>query len=222
MLQRMAEIESSIYAVYDLHKCNYLLKSDEQIRIFGTDNNYGQEISSEMHYKNIHPDDLAFVLETDIMVHQFYSEIEAEEKKNYKLVYDFRTRNVEGFYVRHMHQSIVIELDKNGKSWLTLVISHLLSDRAENEKPQRHLINFKTGKLHLFDKIDGLNSREILTKREKEILSLIGRGYDSINISDKLNISINTVNNHRQNILRKTKTDNTTQAVLYCKRLGFL
>ena len=59
-------------------------------------------------------------------------------------------------------------------------------------------------------------------KRETEILSLIACGYDSKNISDKLFISINTVNNHRQNILRKTKTENTTQALLYCKRLGII
>lgn len=222
MIQRLAEIESSIYAVYDLNKDNYLLQSAEQKKIFGFDKGDWQNIDFEMHYKNIHPDDLAFVLETDNMVYRFYSEMPVNEKKNYKLVYDFRTRNTEGFYIRFMHQSIVLEQDKNGRTWLTLVISHLLSDCGENEKPQRHLINFKTGKLHLFNDIDDPNSGVVLTKREKEILSLIGRGYDSISISYKLHISINTVNNHRQNILRKTRTENATQAVLFCKRLGFI
>jgi len=80
----------------------------------------------------------------------------------------------------------------------------------------------KTGKLHLFNEIDGADSGVVLTKREKEIMVLISRGYDSFNISEKLHISIKTVNNHRQNILRKTKTDNTTQAVLYAKRVGLI
>ena len=74
----------------------------------------------------------------------------------------------------------------------------------------------------MFNEIDGADSGVVLTKREKEIMVLISRGYDSFNISEKLHISIKTVNNHRQNILRKTKTDNTTQAVLYAKRVGLI
>ncbi len=58
-----------------------------------------------------------------------------------------------------MHQTIHLELDKNGKAWLILVISHLLLDRSSGEKPQRRLINIKTGKLHLFSEIhDNLTS----------------------------------------------------------------
>ncbi len=221
-ISRLAEIESAVYAVYDLHKSNYLLQSEEQKKIYGLAGSKGQNVDSAMHYGRIHPDDLAFVLETDNMVYEFFSKLPSEEKKNYKQVYDFRTRTVDGFYVRHMHQSVAFELDKNGRTWLSLVISHLLPDYRKNEKPQRRLINFKTGKQYLFNMEDRENSREIISKREKEVLSLIGRGYDSINIAGKLNISVNTVNNHRQNILRKTRSDNTSQALMFCKRLGMI
>lgn len=222
MIERLAEIESSIYAVFDLHKNKYLLQSKEQLEIFGLEGNEGQNIDLNMHYKRIHSDDLAFVLETDNLQYQFFSNMSFYEKKDYKLVYDFRTRNTDGFYVRHIHQSIPLEQDKRGKTWLTLVISHPISERLPNEKPQRRLINIKTGELHLFNEIDGESSGVILTKREHEVLVLISRGYDSYNIADKMGISINTVNNHRQNILRKTKTENATQAVLYCKRIGII
>ncbi len=222
MIKRLAEIESSIYAVFDLHKNQYLLQSKEQKEIFGIDENDEQNISLEMHYKRIHPDDLPFVLETDNLQYEFFSNMTSAEKKNYKLVYDFRTRNCDGFYVRHIHQSIPLEQDKNGKTWLTLVISHPISERAPNERSQRRMINIKTGELHLFNNTDGDNSGVILTKREKEVMVLVSRGYDSYNIADKMRISINTVNNHRQNILRKIKAENATQAVLYCKRIGLI
>ncbi|MGF7141349.1 response regulator transcription factor [Roseimarinus sediminis] len=222
MIERLAEIESSIYAVFDLHKNHYLLQSREQLEIFGLDQKQDQNINFDMHYERIHPNDLAFVLETDNLHYQFLSNLPFNEKKDYKLVYDFRTRNTDGFYIRHLHQSIPLEQDKNGRTWLTLVISHPMSERLPNEKPQRRLINIKTGELHLFNKIDGKASAVILTKREKEVLILISRGYDSYNIADKMRISINTVNNHRQNILRKTRTDNATQAVLYSKRIGII
>ena len=222
ILKRLAEIESSMYAVFDMHTNTYLLQSREQLQIFGFNMNEEKHIDLEMHYKRIHPNDLAFVLETDNMLHQFFGKMPFSEKKDFKLVYDFRTRNSDGFYIRHVHQSIPLEQDKNGKTWLTLVISHPVSERAVNEKSQRRLINIRTGKLHLFNEIDGENSGIVLTKREQQVITLISRGYDSFNIADKMKISINTVNNHRQNILRKTKTDNATQAVLYCKRIGII
>ncbi len=224
MIKRLSEIERSIYAVYDMNTCNYLLKSDEQIKLFGfTNKNDSQTDEAEIHYSKIHPDDLPFVLEADNMAYHFFSQLSPKEKKDYKLIYDFRTRNMEGIYMRHMHQSVILELDGNGKAWLTLVISHPLSERPTGEKPQRKMINIKTGKLHLFNTAnENPDSGVLLTKRETEILNLISLGYDSINISTKLHISVNTVNNHRQNILRKTRTENTTQALLYCKRLGII
>ncbi len=38
------------------------------------------------------------------------------EKKNYKRVYDYRTNNEDGVCVRHIHQSISLEQNKNGKA----------------------------------------------------------------------------------------------------------
>lgn len=65
MIERLVEIESSIYAVFDLHKNQYLLQSKEQMEVFGLSEHQDQRINFELYYKRIHPDDLAFVLETD-------------------------------------------------------------------------------------------------------------------------------------------------------------
>lgn len=222
LLKRLSEVEHSIYAIYDMNKGNYLLKSEEQKRLFGFNDEIDNRSDDEIHYRNIHPNDLPFVLETENLTYHFFSELPPAEKKNYKLVYDFRIKNTEGIYRRYMHQNIILEQDINGRSWLTLVITNLLSERAINEKPQRRMINMKTGKLHLFHIDDENNQGVLLTKRESEILELIASGHNSKQISEKLFISTNTVNNHRQNILRKTHTENTTQALLYAKRIGLI
>ena len=47
-----------------------------------------------------------------------------------------------------------------------------------------------------------------LSKREVEILSLIGTGINTKEIAEKLYISADTVNCHRKNILRKSGTQN--------------
>ena len=53
------------------------------------------------------------------------------------------------------------------------------------------------------------------TKREREILSLICKGYSNNQISDKLNISQRTVERHRSNLLLKTESSNSISLVVY-------
>lgn len=57
-------------------------------------------------------------------------------------------------------------------------------------------------------------SREVkLTKKEKQIVQLILEGNGSKEISERLNISINTVLTHRKNILRKLGAKSTAEMV---------
>lgn len=52
-----------------------------------------------------------------------------------------------------------------------------------------------------------------LTTREKEILSCIASGLSSKQIAGKLFISINTVANHRKNMLAKMGARNSAELV---------
>lgn len=58
----------------------------------------------------------------------------------------------------------------------------------------------------------------ILGRREKEILDLIKHGYTNAEMSEKLNISINTVDTYRKSLLSKLKAKNTADLI----RLAFL
>ncbi|HEX2921415.1 MAG TPA: LuxR C-terminal-related transcriptional regulator [Bacteroidales bacterium] len=223
LLERLSDIENCTYTVFDLHKNIYLLKSSRFKRMLGYNdpNELGGD-DFEVFHSMIHPVDLNFVLETENEAHEFYRNLPASEKKEFKLIYDFRVKNKAGIYMRFIHQFVVLKQDIAGKSWLALIVTELLSERAADEKPQRRMINMKTRKLHLFTHDDGFNSGNLLTKREREILRLISQGLDSEEISSRLFISVNTVNNHRQKILSKTRTANTTQALLYARRIGIL
>ncbi|MCO6497801.1 MAG: response regulator transcription factor [Chitinophagaceae bacterium] len=57
--------------------------------------------------------------------------------------------------------------------------------------------------------------REELTQREKEILSLVTKGYSNQEIADELYISINTVKTHRSNILFKCDVKNTASLIRF-------
>lgn len=62
----------------------------------------------------------------------------------------------------------------------------------------------------------------VLSKRETEILSLIGKGLSSKQITNDLNISIHTVNNHRKNMIFKTKCLNSSDLLHNSIRHGLI
>lgn len=59
-----------------------------------------------------------------------------------------------------------------------------------------------------------------LTNREKEVLQLICKQYSTEEIANQLFLSPLTVNNHRRNILSKTKSKNVAGMVLYALQHG--
>ncbi len=58
-------------------------------------------------------------------------------------------------------------------------------------------------------------SPEVISPREKEVLTLITRGYRNREIADKLFLSIKTVDKHRANLIQKLKVRNTADLVRY-------
>ena len=52
-----------------------------------------------------------------------------------------------------------------------------------------------------------------ITRREKEILQLIGKGLTTIQIAEQLFISTHTVESHRKNLMEKFGVNNTTSVV---------
>lgn len=64
--------------------------------------------------------------------------------------------------------------------------------------------------------------KDILTVRERQILQLISAKKESKEISSILNISLNTVDSHRKNMIKRSGAENTTALIQLCKMAGLL
>lgn len=62
----------------------------------------------------------------------------------------------------------------------------------------------------------------LFSKREFEILRLIAQRLESDQIAERLFLSVNTVNTHRRNILRKAGKSSTHELVIELKEMGLL
>ena len=65
-------------------------------------------------------------------------------------------------------------------------------------------------------------SREVLTKREKEILRLVLASMPSREIATHLNISKLTVDKHRKNMLKKTGIKSAAELVVKAVKEGWV
>ena len=98
-------------------------------------------------------------------------------------------------------------------------------NQDSNEGFKSQLLNFRTGKIIPLQ--DGINPvideiSLVLTKRELQILQLVKDGLLSKEISDKLSISVHTVNTHRQRFLEKLGANNSMEAVVFASKLGLV
>ena len=216
---KLSEVTHSIVLVFDCYTNKFVFVSDNIPKLYGLDSRrlfiHGHQPVIEV----IHPDDIDYGLLVRKKIYSILRSFSNEEKRNYKAIHEMRIRNMRGEYIRIIEQEQVLELDKSGNIWLMLSVIDVDASH-ESETTKSHLYNFETGEQIFIDLSDTLE--EPLTNRELNVLQLMKQGLLSKEITNSLNISINTINTHRQNILLKLKANNSIEAVNIAQRLGLL
>ncbi|NUN10781.1 MAG: hypothetical protein HUU54_16520 [Ignavibacteriaceae bacterium] len=220
-LSQLAALENSSLGVVDLHKRRYVYMQSKYLPVLGLELEEVLKRGPRAIFEIMHPEDINGVIDTLVRGSEFLLSLPAGEKKDYKILYDFRLRAGTGEYVRFIQHIVPLELDSKGNIWLMLMVNDAVPPRGEDTSPQRKVINIKTGKQYLFLD-EETESRSHLTKREIEILGLLSKGLASKQVADELSLSVNTVNNHRRNILEKTNAGNTAEAIRYALSLGLI
>lgn len=164
-----------------------------------------QELDIE---KLVHPDDLEVVRRIDKKVWEFLDTLSEEEKLAYKYIYELRVLE-RGKYVRMIYQMRILAFKDD--NFLGMGIIDIAPEQSANTSVRFQIKNCLTDEIVPFAIESATDA--LLTPREREVLALAKEGMFSKEISEKLNISIHTVNRHRQNILEKLQVDNMIEAM---------
>ena len=220
----LANLGNSGISVFDMYKREHLFFSPN----FGTLLGYKPDDlpikESSFWDAKIHPEDFIALTQNGISLLKLFYQFSTDEKVNYKLINEYRMLNAENSYVRVIEQHQGLEVDKDGNIWLTVSIIDLSPDQDTSKGFRSLLHNFRTGNIIPF-RDDARETGPVefnLSKREIQILKLVKEGYLSKEISTNLNISLHTVNTHRQRVLEKLGANNSMEAVIYASRLGLL
>lgn len=199
----ISKLTIAIY-IHDLPKENHIWTNGNYQNILGFTNNEVLLLRPEWSKNYLHPED-QYVVDERL---NFFRE-------NMGDVYSgmYRIMHKEGHWVWLYSVCVSFQRYKNKQTEKVLGFCLDLNN------------NFRTTKQ--LDEFYYMNNRkktekEIinLTPREMEIIRLINRGKTCRIISDELNISIHTANNHRKNILRKLGLKNIAELAHYASIYG--
>jgi DNA-binding CsgD family transcriptional regulator len=209
------------YYVFNVKKSVFELISDEIQPVLGYDPG---KVDVPFFLSNIHPDDQPYFLNFENKVTEFFSTLIPGQILNYKVSYDYRIRKKDGNYIRILQQVFAIQLDENKKILKTFGIHTNISHLKPSGKPVLSFIGLN-GELSYMDvKVKQVftPSSISLSRREREVLSLLIEGKNSEQIGETLYISKLTVGTHRKNILQKTSCMNTASLISMAIQKGWL
>ncbi len=157
----------------------------------------------------------------------FYLSLPPERRSHVKMTLYFRVRNTQEEYYWIMVQYLDNILDNNNMFVYGLVLATDISHLKKDGEPMMSILDTYAGDCQQFfctDKYE-LAKKELtgsITAREREILYYLVNGFSSKQIAAQLDVSIKTIDNHRQNMLRKTRCKSTPELIAHAIKKGYL
>jgi DNA-binding NarL/FixJ family response regulator len=179
-----------------------LLEQDENFEIIHAYNNYSDLLKNiKLQEPDILITDISMPeingIELSKMVRKYYPDIKIMVMSSYSNMVS--AADVDGYLLKDTDSEILIESIKK-IVW-------------KNEKV--FYKDFQTTEKYDFNK-------SIVSKREKEIIDFIGKGYTTDEIAEKLCISKHTVETHRKNIFNKLQVNNIAALIKKSITLGLI
>lgn len=202
----------------DYKEMKYLYFSSNARNILGYDPKEIQEKGPQFFYGIIHPDDLHELMnDTFKKILDYYNASPIEDRKKVRCTYDYRVKRADGKYIRLLQQTVVVEIDQEGNPLADIGIVSDITPYKKDPSISLFLSQYdpQAGFITMSNQPEKQVKKDRISDRELEILKLLMQGFSSKKIADELSISVNTVRNHRQNLLEKTKTKNIAELVSF-------
>jgi DNA-binding CsgD family transcriptional regulator len=174
----------------------------------------------DMQISRIHPDDISGLYDKALRIIQKNSEAAQQGKRTIPMVLHYRIKRADGEW-REIVETKIFRYLKNGHRDRVLgkvvdITEQAIQDRLQTEK----FLSEPGNDYPFLNSLDKFKKNPVIsegigeiTKREKEILYLIGAGFSTKQIASQLFISINTVQTHRSNLLRKLQVKNSMELI---------
>ncbi len=169
---------------------------------------------------NMHPDDQGFLGASISMAVKVQETMTEKRAEKVRLNIYCRMLNADSNFRWVLIQFPKKLFDSNGQIISTLILTTDLSHLEVELKCMMTLIDPSDNKFNFFSaSIENQNFFQLdlpsISRREHEILLLMTKGLNSPEIAEKLFLSYHTVENHKRNLRKKTKTKTSAELIHY-------
>lgn len=158
-------------------------------------------------YARVHPEDLAARHLLELNFFHILRKTPIAQRTNFRTHSVIRMRNSDNEYIHVLHRTFYQLSSSNGSLWLALCLYNFATDIDIRQIFGGLIQNTATGEII---RPNSESADNILSLREREVLTLVEQGL----------VSKNTVDRHRQNIMEKLRAGSSIQALKIAKVLG--
>lgn len=221
--QMYALHENSIAVLSDLRSNRSYIYNGALAKALGlSENGINKEIESiweDEIYARVHPDDLAARHLLELHFFHLLRKVPITQRSNFRTYSVIRMRNNGNEYIPVLHRTFYQLSSSNGSLWLALCLYNFATDIDNRQGFCSIIQNTATGEII---RSNSESTENILSSRERQVLSLIEQGLASKEIATRLSISKNTIDRHRQNIMEKLRVNNSIEALKVAKALKII
>ncbi|CAH8285114.1 PAS domain-containing protein [Mariniflexile fucanivorans] len=168
----------------------------------------------------MHPEDIESWLQAlNELMNFTLNEIALEDRSRMSYTWNYRIKNADDEYVNIIQNTTPIEFDRNDKPIIGLAHYTVLDSRIKMEicASAKLLNDNNEYETKYFNNFSQKLLTDIVSNRERDIIRLLVLNHSSKAIAKKLNISSNTVDTHRRNILKKLNISSTGELIAVLK-----
>jgi DNA-binding CsgD family transcriptional regulator len=184
------------------------------------------ETDVEVLFSWCHPDDVDYLLASYTFVNEMVAGLDEEQRTRVKANIYLRYLNASGAYGWTQIQPWLY-VNTFREIECGLYMCYELSHLSISSMPYLSIINFIDGETQYFARIDKkMEQVEVdipsISKREKEILLLMAKGFNTPQVAERLCISYHTVENHKRNLRQKTDTRTSAELVAFAVKYNLV
>lgn len=213
MLEKIIEASPAFIYVFDQQQQRFVYASPNMSQMFGYAQDNLTGTASEKIMELVHKEDKEQVLKAEAIFLEAVGHYPSALRREMRSILNFRLTRADGSPVWVQQQKSVLETDANGEPVLIMAV---ITDINATKKCHEFFssIVYRNENGHWIE-LGSEEAGQQLSNRETQILRLLAKGKSSKIIAAELSISVNTVNNHRKNMLLKTGACNIAELVSY-------
>lgn len=174
-------------------------------------------------FRYLLPEDAECLRQLHLAILQEVRRAPAARRCDLTFVYTCRMRAADGRTVHLSHQQVFPDCDAAGTPITNFTV---VSDITALKAKTGCLLHVKertaTGERPVRTTVFRCQASVNFSRRELEVLELVGEGLSSQQIARKLFISYNTVCTHRKNLLRKAGVGGTVELLTFARDIGLV